>query len=134
VLVGYSFGGSITYLFAADYPQNVRGLVLIDGEHADNLTRWGYEVGGINIHESASQLRAAGQLPATSLVVVTRGLPAGPQVGTFAEWQAWQADLVTRSSQGRQVIAEQSTHFDILEQDRALIIRIVREVVEQARR
>ncbi|MFB9326066.1 alpha/beta fold hydrolase [Paenibacillus aurantiacus] len=37
LLVGHSYGGMIMHLFAASYPQEVMGLVLVDSTHADRF-------------------------------------------------------------------------------------------------
>ena len=41
VLVGRSFGGIIVRLYTSMYPQDVGGLVLVDGTHEQQVKRWG---------------------------------------------------------------------------------------------
>ena len=39
VLVGHSFGGLYTRLYAAQHPDEVAGMVLLDASHPDQWTR-----------------------------------------------------------------------------------------------
>jgi CubicO group peptidase (beta-lactamase class C family)/pimeloyl-ACP methyl ester carboxylesterase len=45
VLVGHSVGGLVVRLYAAAYPQEVAGLVLVDATHEDNWARLEEEIG-----------------------------------------------------------------------------------------
>jgi pimeloyl-ACP methyl ester carboxylesterase len=40
VLVGHSIGGWIVRLYAAEFPDEVTGIVLLDSSHPDQLLRW----------------------------------------------------------------------------------------------
>lgn len=40
LLVGHSYGGLLANLFAAHYPDEVVGMVLLDPRHPDQATRW----------------------------------------------------------------------------------------------
>ena len=89
-------------------------------------------VGGVNLRESALQVQAAPPLPAIPLVVLTHGRPAFPDA-MERRWPDWQRDLVSRSPQGKQLIAEQSGHY-IQSDQPDLVVATIREVVGQARR
>jgi pimeloyl-ACP methyl ester carboxylesterase len=99
VLVGHSYGGMLVHVYAADYPQDVAGVVLVDSSHPDQnkrmvaalpppragedleLTRVrsGLRVlgfanpEGVDWARSSDEARAAGSLGTTPLVVVTAG-------------------------------------------------------------
>ncbi len=105
VLVGHSFGGVIVRLYAATYPAEVAGLVLVDSSHEDQNTRfqaaltadqWAAldglsrevppefadypELERMDLDASFAQLRtatAAEPLPSLPLVVLTHGVPVG---------------------------------------------------------
>jgi pimeloyl-ACP methyl ester carboxylesterase len=108
VLVGHSLGGIIVRLYAATYPEEVAGLVLVDSSHEEQNARFeaaltpeqwaaferlqqqappNLEVDPalerIDIDVSFAQLREAAEarpLPSLPLVVLTRGLPASAEV------------------------------------------------------
>jgi pimeloyl-ACP methyl ester carboxylesterase len=104
VLVGHSFGGLIVRLYAATYPAEVAGLVLVDSSHEDYNSRlravltadqWALvdhlsrevppefadypELERMDFDASFDQLRvaAAQPLPTLPLVVLTHGVPFG---------------------------------------------------------
>jgi pimeloyl-ACP methyl ester carboxylesterase len=103
LLVGHSFGGLFARRFAADYPADVSGVVLVDAVHEDWWARalaalppeapddsqrlQGFrrfltsEVAdparnaeGVDIPATAAQVREAGSLDARPLVVLTAGI------------------------------------------------------------
>ena len=45
MLVGHSVGGLLVRLYAATYPDDVAGLVLVDATHEDNWARLEEEIG-----------------------------------------------------------------------------------------
>lgn len=47
VLVGHSFSGMLVRLYAYLYPDEVAGLVLVDGAHEDQFQRFPPEIGGL---------------------------------------------------------------------------------------
>jgi pimeloyl-ACP methyl ester carboxylesterase len=108
VMAGHSLGGIIIRLYAATYPDEVAGLVLVDSSHEDQNARFKAALGDenwaaferlqeqelasladdstlerIDLDASFDQLRqaaAAHPLPPLPLVVLTRGVPASSQV------------------------------------------------------
>ena len=145
VLAGHSFGGLDVRLFASEYPKDVGGLVLIDASHEDQYERLAsllppadrekylrHEGGGnterVNILASAKQVHDA-PLPDIPLIVLSAG-QAGPNTTPEAQkvHDELQASLVHLTSQGRQIIAERSTHF-IQQQQPELVVEAVREVI-----
>lgn len=97
-----------------------------------------------SIEESLTQARAAqlttlGDMP---LVVLTRGLSTDPDLLGLSDeetrqgdvvWDELQAELTALSSNGKQVIAEESGHLVQVDQPE-LVIDAIRDVVEAARR
>lgn len=159
VLVGHSFGGMNTRLYASEYPKEVVGIVLVDSTHEDESDRMlavlpseilkkakpedmvvrGAEA--IDFDKSVAQLRAANWRRDIPLVVLTRGSatlnPNDYAVPTLAPKfeeirLELQQELVRRSAKGRQIIAEKSGHFIHRDQPE-LVIEAIRQVLEEAR-
>jgi pimeloyl-ACP methyl ester carboxylesterase len=151
VLVGFSFGGLTTQLYAADYPSDVAGVVLVDSDHPDEVDQFEAHLTdrqiaadhasmrsnseGIDVLRSFEQVQAAGSFPDVPLVVVTAGFPAGWPPGwntaLFDRLRAeQQRDLARLSPQGRQIIARESNH-NIPEEQPAIVIRAVRIVLRK---
>jgi len=110
VLVGWSFGGMNARLYAAQYPQDVAGVVLLESSHPDRNERslallpprtqgepgsltelrqwwasdWGVPILnplGVDWRVSAEQVRAAGDLGDMPLIVITKS----PDL-QYADW------------------------------------------------
>ena len=99
VLVGHSVGGLIVRLYAATYPDEVAGMVLVDATHEDNLARLEEEIGPelwpraveqftqavtagvlepLDLEATAAEVREARKerpLPSMPLIVVTHTQP-----------------------------------------------------------
>jgi pimeloyl-ACP methyl ester carboxylesterase len=131
VLVGFSFGGIISQLYASTYPSEIAGLVLVESNHPREWDEFKVHLTeeqiaedrqfsldnpeGMDPYASFEEVQAAGPMPDVPLVVVTSGMneewPAGWDAATFdALRAAQQADLATFTPQGRQVVAEGSGH------------------------
>lgn len=198
ILVGHSFGGMNVELFAATYPQEVAGIILVDSVHEDVMNRipqifihfknWVYHrlcaaylgIPLIFLHcksyfysnldsnkivdrfhkttikyyyalfnqlnfiiTSCEQVKAVhGSLSDIPLVVITAGqqvIPAQGPCGSYTQdevekinksWFELQADLVAKSSQSKQIIAEKSGHNIPYEQSE-IIINTVLEMVKK---
>jgi pimeloyl-ACP methyl ester carboxylesterase len=151
VLVGFSFGGAITQLFASTHPDAVGGLVLVESNHPLEAEQFeahltpdqieidrGFALDNperMDPFASFEELQAAGPLPDVPLVVVTAGIsegwPPGWDADTFdALRAAQQADLATFTPQGRQVIAEESTHH-VPSQQPSIIVEAVEAVLSE---
>jgi pimeloyl-ACP methyl ester carboxylesterase len=155
LLLGHSLGGLNAQLFAARYPGEVAGLVLVDsvvigredwwgamlsGQAIEKQRRfWGRE-NGEHVHFDASiaEARAADWHTNVPLIVLARGTVPPDEVAP--DWpadherlvQAWwphQRALAARSSRGQFQVAEASGH-NIHRDQPDLVVATVREVVE----
>jgi pimeloyl-ACP methyl ester carboxylesterase len=161
VLVAHSFGPLISRLYASTYPDEVAGLVLIDGLHEDAEARfkevvpldlqerwiedfWGDNPEGIALEESFTQVRNSGPLSTVPLIVIVHGdvhldpylYPSTWPVEVIDAldliWTELVATQATLVPGGRLVVAEKSGHV-IMEAQPALVIDAVRQVVEATR-
>jgi len=142
--------------FASLYPEDVRGLVLVDSlsanldsfirfvevvppEHRDAAVAFetGQNEEGVDLEGSRAQVRQLPSLPDVPLVVLTAAdtpapawWPAATAVTTRIGVQAEVARLVPR---GRQIVVPQSKHF-IQRDQPAVVIDAVLSVVDEVRR
>jgi len=149
VLVGQSFAGIYNRIFAATYPEEVAGMVLLDPAH-ERFIEWmevhhpEYGLASIprdrwpeaaGIEATLDALKSMPALPDVPIIVVTgarrghdrlRDVLLPTWIGMHDEW--------TRTlPQGRHVLAEKSGHaIHIDEPD--LAVGLIREAVEQGRR
>jgi pimeloyl-ACP methyl ester carboxylesterase len=152
VLVGFSFGGLTSQMYAATHPEDVAGLVLIESNHPDEVDDFWEHLTpaqieeerafmadnpeGIDLAASFEQAQAAADLPNVPLVVVTAGISEGwpeawgdPKV--FDRIRAeHQKDLAGRIPGGLQVIAERSTHH-VPSQEPEVVVGAVEQVLER---
>ncbi len=158
VLVGHSFGGMFGVRYAARYPQEVAGLVLVDSSHEEQFIRFealmtpeqleqsrarrasmpeGVDLAAVRAELAALRWRA--DIPLVVLVhgvVMKDMIPPGWSAQQLAErervWRELQQEMARRSPQGRLVIAEKSGHY-IQNDQPDLVIDAVRRVVESVR-
>lgn len=136
VLVGHSFGGFILRAFAAKYPADVAGLVLVDGAHED-LDQVFKEIAPAKFAESEAaaetwratkapkgaiqeyaameqtreQMRQITSLPDVPAVILSAGLgEAGDPPELRKEFTALQYQWLALLPHGRQVVVEDSGH------------------------
>ncbi len=159
VLVGHSLGGLNVQLFAIEHPDEITGLVLVDPSFPDMLARlkpilgkiwtplWNSQFAsdaeGITSKDadiSCTQVAAAGKLPDIPLIVLSAGQPVKlplplnaffPGAKMVRAMQEGHADLARASSKGQQLIAANSTHATISQDD--LVVTAIRQVVETVR-
>jgi pimeloyl-ACP methyl ester carboxylesterase len=131
VLVGFSFGGLVTQLFASTYPKETAGLVLVDSNHPREIETFESHLTqrqiredraqvlanpeGMDPYQSVGEFEAAGSLPRVPLMVVSAGVsegwPPGWKPALFDRlWAELQRDLANSIPGGRQVIADNSRH------------------------
>jgi pimeloyl-ACP methyl ester carboxylesterase len=157
VLVGHSFGGMNVRLYAAQHPEEVAGVVLVDSLHPDSLSRirevlgenaWGKIAGqtnendeGVDLIQSSAQVGAARTLGATPLVVLTAGrrvaapFSTSPHIAARLEqlWLELQDDLPGLSSNSTHIIANRSGHCIQCDEPQ-LVVDAIRQLVELSRR
>jgi pimeloyl-ACP methyl ester carboxylesterase len=102
VLVGHSYGGLIARLYAATYPKDVAGVVLVDAltealQDAESTQQWAIQrkliqndnpesfalypaLERIDVDRSFDQVRAARPLHPVCLIVLSADRPWGPQI------------------------------------------------------
>jgi pimeloyl-ACP methyl ester carboxylesterase len=152
VLVGFSYGGIISQLFAATFPDDVAGIVLVESNHPREAEQFEAELTPEQIEEDRAfaldnpehldvfagfeEVQEAGALPNVPLVVITAGLSEGWPPGWDPEVfdalrAAQQAELATLTDHGTQVIAERSHHHVPSEQPET-IVDAVRDVLDAA--
>jgi pimeloyl-ACP methyl ester carboxylesterase len=149
VLVGFSFGGLISQLYAATHPDDIAAVVLVESNHPDEWDQFSAELTpeqieedrefsldnseGIDPYASYAEAQTADALPDVPLIVITagqsEGWPPGWDPETFDGLRAaQQADLVTRVTNGCQLIAESSAHH-VPSQQPAIIVTAVESVL-----
>jgi pimeloyl-ACP methyl ester carboxylesterase len=152
VLVGFSLGGIIAQLYAATYPSDIKGLVLVASNHPREDVEFNKHLTQTQIDEdrtatldnfegfdpfkSFEEARSAGPLPKVPFVVVSSGVsdpdvwPPGWDPKIFdALSDQLQEDLVTLIPGGRHVVAEQTGH-DIPEERPGIVIDAIRSVLQ----
>ena len=146
VLVGHSYGGMNVRLFAARFPREVAGLVLVDAVHedyfaglraldpvqADALDELLEAIKPrVDFEASRAEMRAAGPLPPVPAVVIARGEmdfpPPEPTAETEALWQKMQRDLASQVPGAELLMAEGSGH-DVPFARPEVVIEAVRRV------
>jgi hypothetical protein len=151
VLVGHSYSGLFTNLFARTYPDEVAGVVFVDASHPDQQDWWhrhrpiesvitnevakathNWEV--FDFIKVAEEIKSAGPFPDIPVIVITAGKKWFLDTNAWREqWLRFQQDLVSLSPQGKQIIATESGHF-IQEKQPDFVIGAIGEIVEQVRK
>jgi pimeloyl-ACP methyl ester carboxylesterase len=155
VLVGHSYGALFTRLYASEHPDEIAGLVFVDGWHEDYdadlkhlvdpalWTQWqkmlaedpDYEV--IDLGRSYDEIRDAAPLPKVPLLVISHGLnpdssccPAGwPVDKQEALWQQLQDKLASLEPDSRHIVDAKSGHA-IHQADPVFVVNGIKEVVD----
>ncbi|MBU6244354.1 MAG: alpha/beta hydrolase [Actinomycetales bacterium] len=139
LLIAHSYAGLIARAFAASYPQDVSGMLLIDAVfpsiHRTYLPsyRGPWHEGGTTIDMQASEdaTRGGPRLGDLPLIVLTAGDGTGTSWADRV-WEREQARASRLSSAGQQWHATRSGH--VIQQDQpAIVIEAVRLLVTQSR-
>jgi hypothetical protein len=147
VYVGHSYGGMIARAFAAAYPDEMVGLVLLEASSEpeipvyDRLHAGAWNDGTvypapnqrIDIHQSVRELQDAAPLGATPLIVATAGILQDKWLATVPHLEAEaQTRLASLSSNSIHVLDRGKGHF-LPDNDPALVIDATLAVVLAAR-
>jgi len=155
VLVAHSFGGLNARLYAAQFPKDVVGVVLVDPVHEDRFAATSkvltpeqekeFERGregnpeGLDYYESSTLVRLIGKsLPDIPLIVIARGRaelwpPGWPVDALEKVWRDLETDLASRAPQGKLLIADQSNH-NIPGFQPQIIVDATRQIVDELRK
>lgn len=152
VLVGASFGGLNVQLYQARYPQEVRGIVLVESIHPDldasiervltatqaqerraQLAQNGEGVSFGDLLASDAQVRAAMRPTTIPIVVLRHGLPFEasadyPSVALESLWKRLEEEMAARSTSGSVVVATKS-HHRITESEPDLVVAAIKNVI-----
>lgn len=147
VYVGHSYGGMIARAFAATYPDETSGLVLLDASSEpeipvyDRLNAGPWNDGSvqpapnqrIDIHASVRGLEQASTLGAMPLIVVTAGILQDRWLATVPMLEARaQTRLASLSSDSIHVVDRGKGHF-LPDNDPSVVIAATLGVVDAAR-
>ncbi|MFN3913011.1 alpha/beta fold hydrolase [Hyphomonas sp.] len=152
LLAGHSIGGLYILSFAKLYPDEVAGLVLVDGRPAGftaacEASRSGLctppdamialfpanqkaEFRGVAATEAfAARPEDLGDIPVT---VISAGKAPAMVAGAFQPiWEAMQQDFADRARQGRYVLAERQQHY-VHQENPRLVAAEIRRLLAQA--
>ena len=161
VLVGNSLGGMNARLYAYQHPEEVAGLVLVDGSHQDQFTRsvealpepgpdspdshkgfYHFWAGGgwrdptnnpenVDFVGSGEQLRAIHSLGDLPVVVLASGAFLREAPTMHEIWQDLQRELANLSSNSVYSVVESSGHF--IQRDRPeVVVDAIRRVLDSS--
>lgn len=151
LLVGFSFGGIYTQLFADLHPQEVAGMVLVDTVHPDEArvfdphltadqiaadradleSNWE----GIDPFASMDEVHNAGSLPRVPIIVLTAGRsdgwPPGWNPALFDRLRARLQRQLGTGPERTQLIAKNSGH-DIPHEDPGLVAQAIKTALRES--
>ena len=155
ILVGHSFGGAYIRGFAAKFPRDTVGMVLVDSTHENQYARFastGYVLPPMPPDQNPERTDVVAALEEIArekwradipLIVLTHGRAIAaqafpnvtPEQAARIEdlWRQLQGELARRSSQGRLGVAEKSGHYVHYEEP-GLVVQAIRDVVTAARK
>jgi len=128
VLAGHSLGGGLAFGYAAAYPDEVVGIVLVDSVHPDDLPDGAVREGRstVDLGWIAEAVHGEESLAGRPVVVLERGLGRDPG------WSARQRALAGLTSNSAHVVARTSGHHVQAGQPE-LVAAAVRAVARAAR-
>jgi pimeloyl-ACP methyl ester carboxylesterase len=157
VLVPHSYGGLIAPLYARTYPEDVAGLVMVDGAteltedvvSPATLQRWNDANSmtsdqlreGVELIDAIARIDAAPPMPELPAIVLTADKPwrtdlippeaVHPDDFTFDDWLAASDRLA--SALGAEHITETNSGHNIYQYEPALVTDAIRKVVDDVR-
>ncbi|MBN2345801.1 MAG: alpha/beta hydrolase [Candidatus Aminicenantes bacterium] len=150
VLVGHSYSGLFSNLYARTYPQEVAGVVFVDSSHPGQQDWWyrhrplesmmyneiakkTYNFEYFSFDAVAADIAAAGPFPPVPVIVITAGKKWLLDTKAWREqWLRFQGDLAALSPCGKRITAEKSGHQIQLQQPE-IVVGAIREIVDQVR-
>jgi pimeloyl-ACP methyl ester carboxylesterase len=134
VIAAHSIGVLYARLFVEQFPDDVAGLVLVDGSHEEQFTSGGEDAATfgnegnarINLTDAVGELQHARPLGTMPLVVVHGGR------ATDAAWLGYHYKQALLSDNSHLVIAKFSGHFPYDDQP-AVVTEAIRMVTDSAR-
>jgi pimeloyl-ACP methyl ester carboxylesterase len=149
VLVGQSFAGIYNRIFAAIYPEEVAGMVLLDpaqeqfiawmeAHHPEHglasipRDHWPEAAG---IEATLDELKSLGPLPDVPIIVVTGARRGRDRLRdtVLPVWTEIHDEWVRQLPQGRHVLAEKSGHAIHIDEPE-IVVGLIQEVVAQGRK
>ena len=154
VMVGHSVGGIIASLYAMSYPQDVKGMVLVDSSHEDQQRRMQPIAGppppkkllanpppgvppppppGLRFEDFSEELRKLpfrGDIPLVVLTATRPPLSNDPiEIALQPVWLELQRDLASRSPLSAHILLPNSGHL-VSRDDPKAIVDAVRKVLD----
>ena len=159
ILVGHSLGGMTMRVFAAQYPDLVAGLVLVDGAHERQYVEWSslHSTFWVDTWASLSEyadslgshvyaevqglwgvfrkgvLPEAWPLPNIPMIVLTQVLVDDSWTGATAEgveiWRNLHTEYFRQSTNARHIVVNHVGH-NIRRDDPALVVDVIRQMIE----
>ncbi|KYC96085.1 hypothetical protein B4102_3558 [Heyndrickxia sporothermodurans] len=145
ILVGHSFGGVNTRLYATEYHNEVCGLILVDSTPEDYRERFlptmpkefqqaynkqfVHEGNYDEFMESLKQLKEAKRKLNVPLIVLSAGKKAHYSKESQELWNEMQREILEISSIGEFIIAENSTHY-IQNDEPEIVIKAVKRLID----
>ena len=137
IMAGYSFGGAVVLHYAYRHLERMAGLVLVESAVDRMLSLYGNEPAPAA--PDTGKTPPLGDLPLVVITIDTREYTLPPLPDTTPEealkiWLDAQAGLAALSTQGRQVLVKNTSHFNILDSHAEEVIRALTTVVEESRK
>ena len=145
ILVGHSYGGVNMRLFNNMYPEEVAGLVLIDSTPEDYQERFlpsmsdefkeayikqfTLEGDFHEFKESLDQLHVSNKITDTPTIVVSAGKKAHYSNESQALWNRMQEEILSFTTNGQFIIAENSAHY-IQNDEPELVINTIERLIK----
>ncbi|WP_433750451.1 alpha/beta fold hydrolase [Falsibacillus pallidus] len=145
MLVGHSFGGVNMRLFAAEYPEDVCGLVLVDSTPEDYKERFLptmsvefqeaynkqfiYEGDYQEFMQSLQQVKQERNELEIPLTVISAGKKAHYSTQSQDLWNDMQQELLDLSSRSDFILAKNSAHY-IQNDEPLVVINAIKKVIE----
>lgn len=145
ILVGHSFGGVNTRLYATKHQSEICGLVLVDSTPEDYreiflptmpqefqqayIKQFVYEGNYDEFMESLKQLKESRRMLDIPLIVLSAGKKAHYSKESQRLWNEMQKEILEISTNGEFVIAENSTHY-IQNDEPEVVISAIKRLID----